>query len=510
MNEVECTMSFRIVLLVVGLALSHATACRPRVWADGWHNAALATASLEEWLRDIKQAVPDIEKRMNTAALRAGRDPEALKKMLAEARDANDSATTADSGIFGRQIQTQFTEQERALLGRKARDSLEILAFMDPKNIFPREFPRFQLEKIPEYRKAAKSLLKAMGPVGADAVAGQVRSELMGSSPVQNRRDIGPHQDYYKDLLELLGETAKAGDLSPESVEALSEAAAGRKRADVAALANNVRGVIAESVDIPLLLKWHRDADDRRTKLHYMNTIRERIPKASVEDLAVLYVDENIDFGLKRNVALTLANQIEKADPLTLLSLMDRFDDDGLSKAAAKALASRSPEFSDLERDLAAIWSYRNAEKKEVRDAARRQFENAFLEAKMSQCLYWVAANDEEMAGVIWRQVDRKIAGASAGRLEIYRRVGEVFLTDKNTNQSLQTVGLELLRRMKGREAAAKVIDALPALPRKLWPDAGIALKELTGQDFGPKPGDGFAEVTAALKRWQQWLATAK
>jgi hypothetical protein len=50
------------------------------------------------------------------------------------------------------------------------------------------------------------------------------------------------------------------------------------------------------------------------------------------------------------------------------------------------------------------------------------------------------------------------------------------------------------------------LVDKLPTLPRELWPRCGGALRKLTRQDFGPRPGDGAAELNAALAKWRTWL----
>ena len=43
-------------------------------------------------------------------------------------------------------------------------------------------------------------------------------------------------------------------------------------------------------------------------------------------------------------------------------------------------------------------------------------------------------------------------------------------------------------------------------MPRELWPRAGSFLELMTQASFGPKPGDGAAEVSVAVKKWRLWL----
>ena len=61
--------------LAVGACLAPAEA-----FADGWHNAALTTSSLDDWLSDVKQAIPDVVQRLSSTELVSGQGLEALRK----------------------------------------------------------------------------------------------------------------------------------------------------------------------------------------------------------------------------------------------------------------------------------------------------------------------------------------------------------------------------------------------------------------------------------------------
>jgi len=60
----------------------------------------------------------------------------------------------------------------------------------------------------------------------------------------------------------------------------------------------------------------------------------------------------------------------------------------------------------------------------------------------------------------------------------------------------------------KDPRAAASLAALLPNLPEELWLPAGELLHRLTGQDFGPHPGDKLHQVRQARAKWQTWLAT--
>ncbi len=64
----------------------------------------------------------------------------------------------------------------------------------------------------------------------------------------------------------------------------------------------------------------------------------------------------------------------------------------------------------------------------------------------------------------------------------------------------------QLLGKLKDRKLVETLVDLLPELPRGVRPSVGDALKTITGEDFGPREGDGVAELTVALKKWRTWL----
>ena len=131
-----------------------------------------------------QKAIPDILKRATETELHAGRGLEDLKKRRPETKAQPGAAPER-----GRKIISQLTPQQQELLGRKAEDALEALAFMDPANIFPEEFPRFDLSKVPQYRETAVKLLRLMGPVGTRAVISELQAELMGMGRSRKRSE---------------------------------------------------------------------------------------------------------------------------------------------------------------------------------------------------------------------------------------------------------------------------------------------------------------------------------
>jgi hypothetical protein len=78
-------------------------------------------------------------------------------------------------------------------------------------------------------------------------------------------------------------------------------------------------------------------------------------------------------------------------------------------------------------------------------------------------------------------------------------------LKDEKTADASRVAALELLGQLKSHDGVGVVIDMLSKMPRGLWPAAGQMLRDVTGQDFGPREGDGFAQVGVAVKQWREW-----
>jgi hypothetical protein len=113
---------------------------------------------------------------------------------------------------------------------------------------------------------------------------------------------------------------------------------------------------------------------------------------------------------------------------------------------------------------------------------------------------------DPQLDALIWQQVDGRIDRADADRRAGYRDVALAVLEHGELNAASRTAALELLVRLDDARAVSPLVKLLPKMPRELWPRAGQTLRELSGEDLGPHPGDGAFEVLAAIKRWRAWL----
>ncbi len=211
---------------------------------------------LVRWIsgcRTLTPAIPDLDQRVGQASGQIGQGADAIKRLAGAASD--DPGAPAKQPARGGTIRANLTPQQQALLGRKAVDCMQVLAFMDQGNIYPREFPNFQFNKMGQYRDAAKKMLGLMGPGGAEVVATQLRAGLMGQGVQMPDAGMHVHADYYSDLIDLLQSHVEQGEV-PQAVEdSLREAASGRKDAAGAALAAKVEQALDAGANLTKLLE---------------------------------------------------------------------------------------------------------------------------------------------------------------------------------------------------------------------------------------------------------------
>jgi hypothetical protein len=476
--------------------------------AHGWHNAALTTASLNDWLADVRQAIPDLMQRMNTTELRSGEGLEALRKRGQAAADSGGKSTRGPKRPAGT-IQSELTPRQQALLGRKADDCLEALAFMRPENIYPDEFPNFPMEKLDEYRATAAKLLRMMGRAGVSAVVNELRAELMGNGRSNNATDYALHRDYFNELFKILEEGADQGQLSAEDEQRLREAASGRKPPPYDALAAQVLQTLdklaVNARSLPESAQLLAGINDPREKAAMLGQIRRKLPEAKTSELLTLLQAEP-DRNLSRLTLVELDKRFARASVLELLQAQAVVEDGLTARHAAAELAARSPKYAEVREDLPKIVEFALDPASPAAEAAQRQLANAFQRAPVRECLIWLDKGDDALDALIWRQIDGRIARADRDRLTGYRNVALESLLDDAAPPGQQQAALDLLQRLDASLVVGPLVDALPKLPRERWPAAGDVLRKLTKQDFGPRAGDGAAELSAEIKQWRTWI----
>lgn len=523
--------------------------------ADGFHNAALATRSLEQWLADVEAAIPELGDQLKSSQpgssqLETARDLDSLTDL--------DREPPPERPVRGGTIQAELTPEQSALLARKGNDCLEILAYMRPENIIPREFPDFQLAKIPEYRDMAKRLLTVMGPTGTALVTNRLRADLM-SPP--DRRDMVVHGDYYRDLLELLTEGSKSGNVSAEQLEALFLAGQGRKDPERAALAQEVQTALLEALVegiesgdfsteqlVALLVPARgsptrgQTARARAVEAALAKALAEGIESGNISDeqlmalfRAVLsrkdlgqsalgqalqaslpsiaiqlphlieFLDLAEDRRFKSRIRSAAVKAIPEADVVELLNAQSQTTDSALKQSVRLQLDRINPSYKEIRDSLPDLFELAASDDDYVATTAREQLENAFVRAPMDRCLYYLGEVEPGLKKLIWEKIDVKVDRADASRRAGYVQTATGVLTRDDSTTPSRTAALRLVSRMKDPKATKALIDELTRLPRDLWAPSGETLRDLTGQDFGPKPGDKIADVFSAQKKWQAW-----
>jgi|GEM_PF-1285839 len=473
--------------------------------AHGFHNAALTTNSLAQWLNQVKRAVPTLdERRLGESTLKSGRDVQALKD-----RAASGDAVRGSPGFQRRAaIQSQMDAQQQALRAMVASQCLELLAYLDRRNIYPEEFPTFPLQRIPDYRRAAKEVLRAMGPDGSKMVAQQVQTEMVAG----NRglvSDMTFHPQYYDDLVDCLQAGVDADQLGEEQLAALKQATQGQKATpQQAVLAKRVQEVVEAGLlpgtDLSALVRKTAEGASPGLRRRLAVQLSQRIKEAAVSEL-VAAAGEAEARDLRKRILDELHGRLPSMSTLELLKLGAAAREPDLERVAVREAKARKPKYGQVEPELAGIWELSRSEKTEVAEAARHQVALAFQQAPLSHCLHWLGQEDRELAALVWKQLDGRIERAGESGRSRYRDVALAVMKHGDYKIPSRQAALQLLARLKDPQAIGPIVEYLPQMPRELWPEAGRTLHALGGEDFGPRAGDGIAQVVAAQKRWQQW-----
>ncbi|MBI3461607.1 MAG: hypothetical protein HY000_00895 [Planctomycetes bacterium] len=485
-----------------GIAVVVLWLVQPLLHADGYHGVAERTKNIDEWLQQVLRDVhaPGLADQLGGTELRAGK-PEDLKKK-AEDKSSGSGKMKMPAG----KLQAELSPQQQQMLGRKAGECLEILAFLEPQNVLKREFPDFQMSQIPGYRAAAKKLLGLMGPQGGAAVATQLRSELMGT-PNLSQRDIAVSNNYYKDLLDVLRTSGTNGVLSENDIKDLRVAASGRKSGPQDALAKEVVKVLdeIEDADAKTLLKWLALSNDRARKDRLTKKLKEKLSKSSIAELLDV-LQTKPDRSVQAIVDNEFKRRLLEGTILDLLNILDGQTDATLQKAADEQLARREPpKYGDIKDQIPEFVKLLHSKNAVAAKRAQEQLENAFARASIPECLRWLEQEAEDLKKIIWGQLDERIKRAEPERREEYRTRAVDALKDKDVSVASKLAAIELLSRLQDRQVVGELIDNMLLLPRESWPKLGELLRKLTGQNFGPKRDDGVGEVKVARKKWQEW-----
>jgi hypothetical protein len=428
-------------------------------------------------------------------------DPEPIRRQL----QANSTRNLRENLVAGAQAQMQ------------ARELVEVLAYFNAENVNwdghmgPNcdyaGFRRVALRNLPNFGNiGAEAVVQAVGEeltgvtiprevkqspvryVGTfnSVYAGQARNPLTRDRAMVTEPNLPPERivqqtllmnpTYHGDLVALLKKFHDAGLLTSDLSKHLKTCMAGKKPKELRQFAADVARAMGLSIspDTPL-------AD-----------LVDNLAKAT-------------DSVVRKKLLAEVPKRLPAAGVLELLRVLDAVSDEGLRRAVVAQLSARQPTYKAIEKDLPEILRYAGSSKSAAAAAAREQVANAFQRAPMAQCLETLAQVDGPLGALIWRQVDGRIARAGPEKLAEYRRVAAALLEPGVGSSKSKAPAVELLGRMKDDQSVDELIAALPGLPSDLWVKAGETLQAATGQDFGPKSGDGAPEVQAALRKWRAW-----
>jgi hypothetical protein len=453
--------------------------------ADGFHGAAMATKSLDDYLNEIKRQVPQAVASLERSELRAV-TPEQLKKKRAE-----DAAKPKGGAARGGKIEARLTEgeiQSRTLI---AKDCLSALAYLDNRNINPAEFPTFPLEKIPEYRKMAKKLVSHLGGQGNKAVISSISSLLMNGK-VPGNDQLPLHREAAKDLLDLLQQALESGDVDPQDISTLLLATSGRKvDGTVTEFAHNARELVLKKCSRDVLEKAADATDDPKLKTLLNNTVKNRQAKVAREGQILKKDWANKPVG-------ELLGMMSVADEDRKALLVEEIGD---HKLTAK----------DAREHLMDVWQLAQGAKPAVSTNIRDRVKTAIAAASPADCVAWLSAADAELSKLIWQQLSPRLERVSAKERVQLRDTAIDTLAAKDSSPGDRLASIKMLRELKDPEAAKLVLDAIPEaeqlkrIPRDQWPQVAAMLRELTGQKFGPREGQSPLETAGQIKQWRKW-----
>jgi hypothetical protein len=279
----------------------------------------------------------------------------------------------------------------------------------------------------------------------------------------------------------------------------------GKKPRDVEALSKQIDQTIAGNLDIQSLLNWAEKTEDRKRKGQILGRLRNKLADASPSELEQALLNPNVPDSTKTLVVSHLRKFLPDQSLTGLLNLMSVKNAE-IQKATETELRKRQPKYDEVKGDIERLQEFSSSENERVASYADWHLANAFKQAPISHCLYWLGQEDPKLSPVIWKQVDRRLELADDKRKAAYAKTALTALKLKDITVPSQTACLEFLGRLQHRSAVRPLVDQLPQLPRALWPKAGDALSQIAGVDYGPKEGAGVAEVTVAGKRWREWL----
>jgi len=472
---------FRIIMRLHLLPCAVLLLAAPSVTGHGFHGAAMTTKSLDDYLSAIKRMVPDAVEGMQRGQMRA-MTAEELKKELAASKGK--SAGPARGG----KIEARLSAQEIQNRTRVAQECIDALKYLDRGNIYPEEFPDFPVEQIPKYRAMAKKLLSHLGAEGNKALLGAISSTLM-----MQAIDMPLHNDAGKDMLDLLVPALKSDDVDPDDVATLLTATAGQKPdKGLADFARKVREIVLAHCSRRVLEQAIASTGDPQLKNLLQKAVKTREAEAARESKQI-------------------RQKLATASLEDLLQMVGATENDENKSLVIEQIGEHNLTAKEARAHLIEIWQLSQDAAQPTSANLRKRVQAAIARGTTADCLAWLAADDAELNKTVWQQLGLLLDKANAIERRQVRDTAIDALAGATTSKGGKRRSIEVLRRLKDREAAVLIIDAIPEreeikrIPLELWPQTAALLRELTGQKFGPREGEKALEALGQIKQWRKW-----
>ncbi|MDG2208234.1 MAG: hypothetical protein P8K78_10050 [Pirellulales bacterium] len=450
--------------------------------ADGWHNPILDHKGFKEWTKDVTPILP--------------------AKGSKTSNTKGQNKTSPKSGPP--QIDSQALAQNKELLERKAWDATTVLAYMVPDNIIDSEFPNFDKAGIPQCREDCKKFLKQLGPIGANVVINKITNILMGTESFDRGIILSPA--YEQDMIDVLKSHLAGGRVSANQVKTLLNASRGNKPDQrTAAFARRVQENLDFSqMSFSALAELAGSADGRSLRNTLYGEFKRRLKTVTLAEQVALLRGGGLTPRLKKALLDSLISNIQTMSPpirILLLTIPD------LPSGARSSLLAELKKPAKLKKEhfneLNALLEFIDYSDNEVRSLAKNNAAVLYLQAPIKICIRDAASASPSTRLFLRQIISKKIDRASEQRKTKYKNTAQTLLVNAALSDAQKHETIYVVKQLG---CADILVSALEKLNGSLQVQCGDALKQITGQPFGPSRAVSGLKLRATQKTWRKWL----
>ena len=522
-------------MVLAGALLAFVAAGPGRVWAHGFHGAALMESSAMSWETKVRDNLG-----LPSAYVSGQGDlRELLKRTI--------------PGPPGKMVTAPRVEREK--VKATVQELVSYLKYMDRENIIAEEFPNFRMDQIPEFRRRAVYILGDIGPTALPEVLGGLADAVIFSRPgaTGSSKFEDPYfdptlvisKDCKKDLDKALELIVASVALSSEALGTALDILAPLTSDKDSTIRNTARETlrrIEKQATVGALLGLAGDAKavgsaraaemlrdklaDKDCKLTPENALQamdavKSNPSPDLKKVAAgiverCYAEKDVaalvkllsvaDTALQPSVARILARRLKATNsPLSneqaaaLLDLLRSADDRtassiedalgvGLREAHVALIKDAGTDKSERVRAFAMGWLVLNYPKETDLDALLRALEDP----------------DSKVAEVVYRGLSRR--ALLAAEAQTLRSHPDLLIEALHARTaSSRATAAKLAGNLGMREAVPDLITLLTDRDNDVFQAATLALSTITHEFLGP---DLFADEEgrqAAQRKWRAW-----